>query len=307
MIRRILKPNRSMAPILVILSIGIFVSAAVWQLRPLIFPSFDILEFFGLNLDGGLAARLRFEGWLLLFFTIAIIAVTTHAALSRREAQRAGDGASDMTPVVVVLSVGIVLGVVVWLILPFIFPSFDIIEFFELNREGRQASRVRLRGFEALLFTTVALAIAIEAVRSRRQAQRVDDGASGDDLANSIETRMPDARYHDAAFAAVQCAIGHPVTRDPALDAIAIEAWRADARGDERRLHAMTLDRRAIDVTFLVVTLNASPSSDPCVFGGQNLRAFRTLWKDSLSVGIAVFPSLSDSDLADTLVVVRRR
>ncbi|ABU59501.1 hypothetical protein [Roseiflexus castenholzii] len=81
-------------------------------------------------------------------------------------------------------------------------------------------------------------------------ASRADGGPPPDAPANFIEARMPDARYHDAAFAAVQCAVGRPLTRDPALDALAVEAWRAKMMYGHERVEAMNWHRHNRLFTF---------------------------------------------------------
>ncbi|GIW02596.1 hypothetical protein [Roseiflexus sp.] len=137
-------------------------------------------------------------------------------------------------------------------------------------------------------------------------ASRADDGAPGGEPANLIEARMPDARYHDAAFAAVQCAVGRPLTRDPEFDALAVEAWRASVMHGDERVEAMVREHpRVKRIGFFLFIPDETPSSDPCIFGGNDFRNERLLFEQATTIGVAVFPSSSANYPVGTLVIVR--
>jgi hypothetical protein len=116
----------------------------------------------------------------------------------------------------------------------------------------------------------------------------------------------PDARYHDAAFAAVQCAVGRPLTRDPEFDALAVEALRASAMYGHERVEAMLLEHpRVRHIGFFTFIPDETPSSDPCIFGGNDFREDRVLFEQATTIGVAVFPSSSANYPVGTLVIVQ--
>ncbi|GIW00382.1 hypothetical protein [Roseiflexus sp.] len=137
------------------------------------------------------------------------------------------------------------------------------------------------------------------------EAYRADDAPPPDAPANLIEARMPDARYHDAAFAAVQCAVGRPLTRDPEFDALAVEAWRAAVRSGNQRNYALLEQNNLRFIQMVPVERPTQSSSDACLFGGEDMRTQFGDLQDITSVGVAVFPYEGDYPFM-TLVVVGR-
>lgn len=132
-------------------------------------------------------------------------------------------------------------------------------------------------------------------------------GGAGGAPQNLIEARMPDERFHPAALAAVQCAVGREVAHDPALDAIAIDVWRAQAQGQVPVVQRLINDHGLRVVSLLTLDRDAPPSADPCVFGGADLRKRAgAQWSDAAVVGVAAFPEPEGGLPVMTLVVVAR-
>ncbi len=145
-----------------------------------------------------------------------------------------------------------------------------------------------------------------EAVGSR------DRGRSGASQ-NLIEARMPDERFHPAASDAVRCAVGHEIARDPALDKVAIAIWRADALGGLDAILGRLYQEHGIAVftTIPALTNQGGDPSDPCRFGGVDLRDIlpRDAWGDVKVAGVAFFsePDGTPDFPLSSMVVVGRR
>lgn len=139
-------------------------------------------------------------------------------------------------------------------------------------------------------------------------------GGGGGMPANLIEARTPDERFHPAALAAVQCAIGREVAHDPALDAVAVALWRARASADalDAALAAEARIAREHGVRMSAVlsgfTADHAADPDPCRFAGRALREELTVqgWAEVRAVGVAFFPEADATAPVSTLVVVGR-
>ncbi|MDW8234963.1 MAG: hypothetical protein RMJ54_19495, partial [Roseiflexaceae bacterium] len=139
-------------------------------------------------------------------------------------------------------------------------------------------------------------------------------GGGGGTPPNLIEARTPDERFHPAALAAVQCAVGRDLAHDPALDAVAVALWRAHATAEtlDAALAAEARIARAHEVRMSAVlsgfAADHAADPDPCRFAGRTLREALTAqgWTEVRAVGVAFFPEADATAPLSTLVVVAR-
>jgi hypothetical protein len=127
-----------------------------------------------------------------------------------------------------------------------------------------------------------------------------DPGAAADTVGQRIDidhaARMPDERMADAAAAAIACAVGRDLPMDPDLNAVAADLWRIEARDNVASFQRGAELSKSIGLVVMtnIVDLDETGAdpSDPCVFGGRNLRdAFPTeAFKDATHIGVAFFP-----------------
>jgi hypothetical protein len=108
--------------------------------------------------------------------------------------------------------------------------------------------------------------------------------------------RMPDESKAEAAAAAISCAVGRDLPMDPNLNAVAADLWRIEARDNVASFQRGAELSKSIGLVVMtnIVDLDETGAdpSDPCVFGGRNLRdAFPTeAFKDATHIGVAFFP-----------------
>ncbi|MCS6920654.1 MAG: hypothetical protein NZM07_01815 [Elioraea sp.] len=138
-------------------------------------------------------------------------------------------------------------------------------------------------------------------------------GGGGGTPPNLIEARTPDERFTPAALAAVRCAVGRDLAHDPALDAVAVIIWRADAKGELDAMIGRLYQEYQISAFTTIPALanQGADPSDPCVFGGMDLRQVlpRDAWGDAATVGVAFFREQDgppDFPLSSMVVVGRR-
>lgn len=127
-----------------------------------------------------------------------------------------------------------------------------------------------------------------------------DPGGAADSTGQHIEldhsARMPDESKAAAAAAAISCAVGRDLPIDPQLNAVAAELWRIEARDNVASFQRGAELSRSIGLVVMtnIIDLHehGADPSNPCVFGGRDLReAFPTeAFKDATHIGVAFFP-----------------
>ncbi len=127
-----------------------------------------------------------------------------------------------------------------------------------------------------------------------------DPNVASDTAGQHIEidhaTRMPDESKAESAAAAISCAVGRDLPMDPNLNAVAADLWRIEARDNVASFQRGAELSKSIGLVVMtnIVDLDETGAdpSDPCVFGGRNLRdAFPTeAFKDATHIGVAFFP-----------------
>ncbi len=122
------------------------------------------------------------------------------------------------------------------------------------------------------------------------------DDATGQHIEIDHAARMPDESKAEAAAAAVSCAIGRDLPMDPHLNAVAADLWRLEARDNVASFQRGAELAQSIGLVVMtnIVDLDETGAdpSNPCIFGGRNLRdAFPTeTFKDATHIGVAFFP-----------------